>query len=221
MAQVGNGPKVLVAAAFQPLHLLLLGGSWAAAVMLGVFVWSWLTPLLGLVGTALYAGKVVALAGDHDFARKALAAGDLGRSALAGSDRLALMERFGRLPPQLGARVTKLVQIGDDVEGRLQKGAGTVYDGALASLAPQVKEVLDEAVEVASRGAAKAGEGGDLDETLKRLDRITEILESMKGDLITMEGEPEALGDDQVVLQLEDLSSEVRVLKDSLAELGE
>ena len=221
MAQVGSGPKVLVASAFQPLHLLLLGGSWGAAVLAGMFVWGWLTPILGLAGTALYAGKVVALAGDRDFARKALAAGDLGRSALAGSDRLALLDRFGKLPPQLAERVQTLAALGDEVEGRLQGGAGTVYDGALAALAPQVKEVLDEAVSVAGEGASRAGEGADLGETLNRLDRITEILESMKGDLITMEGEPDAIEDDKVVLQLEDLSSEVRVLKDSLAELGE
>lgn len=221
MAQVASGPKVLVAAAFQPLNLLLLGGSWGGAILLGLFVWAWLTPLVGVAGTVLYAGKVAALAGDREFARSALAAGDLGRPALAGSDRLVLMEQFGKLPPQLLDRVTRLAELGDDVEGRLQRGAGTVYDGALAALAPQVKAVLDEAVTVAGRGVSSAGESGDMGETLTRLDRITEILESMKGDLITMEGEPEAFEDENVVLQLEDLSSEVRVLKDSLAELGE
>lgn len=219
MAEVGAGPKVLVAAAFQPLHLLLLGGSWGGAVLLGVLVWGWLTPLVGIAGTVLYAGKVLALAGDREFARQALEAGQLGRPALAGSDRLALMERFGKLSPELKERVGRLSELGDEVEGRLARGAGTVYDGALRALAPQVKEVLDEAVRVA--GASRASEGPGLDEALGRLDRITEILESMKGDLITMEGEPEALEEDKVVLQLEDLSSEVRVLKDSLAELGE
>lgn len=220
MSKVGTGPKVLVAAAFAPANLVLLGGSWALAFALGLFVWGTLGTLVGLAGLVFYGRSVLALAGDANFARKALAAGDMAASSLKGSRKLEILEKFGKLPPVFKEKVKLLQDLGQDVEGRLERGAGSFYDAALGELAPQVRGALDEAVELAARGAELSSEGQETGDVEAKLARIVEILESMKGDLLTMEGDTEALPGDTVVHRLEDLSSEVSVLKESLIELG-
>jgi hypothetical protein len=220
MGKVGTGPKVLVAAAFAPANLVLLGGSWVLATVLAIFVWWLLGPLVGFAGLAFYGRSVMALAGDSNFAQKALAAGDMGASSLKGSRKLEVLEKFGKLPPAFKEKVKLLQDLGSEVEDRLEKGAGSVFDAALGELAPQVKVALEEAVELAGKGAELSNEGKDTGEVEGKLVRIVEILESMKGDLLTMEGDGEALGGDAVVHRLEDLSSEVSVLKESLIELG-
>lgn len=209
-----------MAAALAPRNLAWLGGG-AAAGVLAAFAWWGLVPLVFFASALLYGRGVLALAGDKDFARQALAAADPTRRSLRGSKRLKVLAKFGKLPAEYKARVERLQAVGEEVERRLGVGAGSALDGHLARLAPKVQGALVEAVDLAADGAEAAGAGKDTAATEARLDRIVEILESMKADLITMETEPAALPGDRVVLQLEDLSSEVSVLKDSLAELGE
>lgn len=216
-----RGTKVLVAAAFSPANLVALGLGLLAAAGVGSLLFAPLAALVGLLALGHYGARVLALAADPVFARAALTAGDLGASSLRGSRKLAVLERFGKLPPGTLERVKRLTALGDEVERRLDEGAGGVYDGALAALAPQVRQALDEAVELAGRAArhpaAEAGPG----RADARIDRILEILESMKADLLTMDPGNEALPGEGVVLRLEDLSGEVRILKESLDELGD
>jgi len=220
MAKGAAGPKVYLSAAFAPANLVLLAGSWVLAGFLGVFVWGLLGMVAGLGGSALYARSVLALARDPNFAYKALAASDLGASSLKGSQKLELLREFGRLPEGMISQVRLLEDLGKEVEERLEKGAGTVYDKMLRQLVPETRRTLEEAVGLASEGAQRIADGADPAPYEERLAKITDILRSMQSDLRMMEGDQaEALPGDRVVHQLEDLSGEVKVLRESLEEL--
>lgn len=219
MSKVGAGPKVLVAAATQPANLLLLAGSWFVAFLVSWLVWGLGGSLVGLAGLGLYGARVMSLASDRAFAQRALEAGDLGASALSGAQKLKVMKAVGKLPPAFAERVARLEDLGGQVEAALGAGTGAAFDGQLKALAPGCHEALAEAVELAHAGAAAKGRGEDTSETEAKLDRILEILAAVNEDLVKMEAGPEALPGETVVHQLEDLSSEVRILKESLADL--
>lgn len=209
---MGDRTKVLVAALAAPSVLALGLGTAVATGAAFVFLWWWLAIPLALAGGWLTLNRAAAIAAGPGFARQALEAADMGRSALGGGGKLYVLAEFKvGMDPALKAQAVALHKLASEVEGRIEKGAGTWLDGAMRAMAPEVRATLDEAAALLEAGHARSPGKAD-PETLARAAKLAKILESMRSDLIQMEEDPTALPGDRLRLKLEDLSGAVKQL---------
>jgi hypothetical protein len=216
----GLDHRVVVAAFFTATGLVMFVGTLAGALAAGALFGLGGVVLVGAAGLGLTGYRALALASDPRFAQKALAAAGLdGGGGVSASARLEVLRKFGKLPPAYSERVKLLEDLGNQVHDSLAEGGGELLEEQVRALAPGCREALDQAVRLAAEGARREAAGENTESVLVKLDRIIEILETVREDLGKMETGATALPEGDVVLRLEDLSEEVKLLRESVEEL--